>query len=126
MTSNLKKTDTNQNTSPEVHQPPITTKQNPAQKTANGVMMESDRIKCVEEHHQSEPEYFSKNTKACKWGKKNGDVNTCADCPFGIMILEFTPAYREYLDHWEMNISRWHWPNKYSHLYQLNGITPDK
>ncbi len=126
MTNHTKKLDSSQNTRPVEPPPSISTKPNPNNKPSNSIVMASDMIKCMEDHHLSEPEYLPKDTKACKWGKKNGNVKTCGDCPFSIIILDYTPSYREYLDHWEKNLSSWHWPKEYSQLFHLNGFSAKK
>ena len=85
----------------------------------NGNMMNSGKVKCVEKHQRANPSYFSKNRSACKWGRKNVNVQTCGDCPFGIQLLQITPAYRTYLTNWEAILNLWNWPAE-----NLNKISP--
>jgi hypothetical protein len=83
----------------------------------NGKMIESNKILCLEEHHNIKYSFFSKNTEACKWGKKHNDVETCGDCPYSSILLEFTPTNKKYIESWESRLKNWGWPKKYSHLY---------
>jgi hypothetical protein len=84
-------------------------------------LMDSGKVKCVEKHQRANPSYFLKNKLACKWGRKEGNVNTCGNCPFGIQLLEITPAQRKYLSNWEVRLDQWKWPNKH-----LTDVSPLK
>jgi hypothetical protein len=89
----------------------------PLEKMNKGKMMESDKIVCLEEHHNSNPSTLTKDTKACKWGKNKWTVETCEECPDSVKLLEFKPIYKEYIKKWESRLSKWKWPTKYSHLF---------
>jgi hypothetical protein len=92
----------------------------------NGTMMDTGKVKCVEEHQRTNPSYFSKNKSACKWSRKIGNTKTCGDCPFGIQLLKVSPAHKTYLKNWEERLTQWKWPkenlNKISPLIKSNKI----
>jgi hypothetical protein len=77
-----------------------------------GIMIDSGKVRCTEEHSQSNPNIYPKNKSACKWGRKIGSIKTCGDCPFGVQLLEVTPAHRKYLETWEERLNQWNWPKE--------------
>ena len=80
------------------------------------IMIDSGKVRCTEEHQQSNPDIFPKDRHACKWGRKNGNVKTCGDCPFGIKILEISPTHKTYLKNWEARLAQWNWSKENLHL----------